>query len=133
VNVGILIITHSQIGKVLMQSATDVLGVCPLAVTTIPANPGCDPELVLAHARQAARNLDCGDGVLVLTDMYGATPSNIACRLHDVRVVSGLNLPMLIRILNYPDLDLDSLMHKAVSGGRDGVLICNTEDISNAG
>ena len=86
---------------------------------------------MLRDAKQAAEKLDSGDGVLVLTDMYGATPSNIACRLrklHDVRVVAGLNLPMLIRVLNYPGLDLDELMHKALSGGRDGVLIFKPED-----
>ncbi|HHH43009.1 MAG TPA: PTS fructose transporter subunit IIA [Gammaproteobacteria bacterium] len=135
-NVGILIITHGNIGAVLLQSATDVLGVCPLSTTTISAAPGCNPDQVLTCARQAAQEMDCGDGVLVLTDLYGATPSNIACRLHelhDVRVVSGINLPMLIRVLNYPDLDLDSLMHKAVTGGRDGVLICNTEGAADAG
>jgi len=136
VNVGILLITHGDIGAVLLQSATDVLGVCPLSTTTISAAPGCDPERVLASAKQAAQEMDCGDGVLVLTDMYGATPSNIACRLcelHDVRVVSGVNLPMLIRVLNYPDLDLDNLMRKAVTGGRDGVLTCNTEGAPDAG
>lgn len=135
-NVGILLITHGNIGAVLLQSATDVLGVCPLSTTTISAASGCDPGQVLAYAKQAAQKMDCGNGVLVLTDMYGATPSNIACRLdelHDVRVVSGLNLPMLIRVLNYPDLDLDDLMHKAVTGGRDGVQICNTEGVPHAG
>jgi len=136
VNVGILLITHGDIGTVLLQSATDVLGVCPLSTTTISATQGCDPERMLASAKQASQEMDCGDGVLVLTDLYGSTPSNIACRLcelHDVRVVSGLNLPMLIRVLNYPDLDLDDLMHKAVTGGRDGVLICNTEGSLHAG
>jgi len=136
VNVGILLITHGNIGAVLLQSATEVLGVCPLSTTTISTTQGCDPERVLASAKQAAQEMDRGDGVLVLTDLYGSTPSNIACRLHelhDVRVVSGLNLPMLIRVLNYPDLDLDDLMHKAVTGGRDGVLICNTEGVPYAG
>ena len=77
-----------------------------------------------------------GDGVLVLTDLYGSTPSNIACKLRrhgHVRVVSGVNLPMLIRVLNYPDLDLDSLKEKALSGGRDGVLSCTSEDRTHAG
>lgn len=135
-NVGILLITHGNVGAVLLQSATEVLGVCPLSTTTLSAASGCDPEHVLESARAAARKLDSGDGVLVLTDMYGATPSNIACRLcdtHAVRVVSGLNLPMLIRVLNYPHLDLDELMHKAVTGGRDGILLCNTEGPPHAG
>ena len=135
-NVGVLIITHGNIGEVLLQSAVDVLGVCPLLTMTLSAPPDCNPERILHEAQHAANKLDNGDGVLVLTDMYGATPSNIACRLHeqhDVRIVSGLNLPMLIRILNYPDLDLDELMHKAVTGGRDGVLVYSFEGITHAG
>jgi PTS system ascorbate-specific IIA component len=134
VSVGILLVTHGNIGAVLLQSARDILGVCPLPATHLPAPQSCDPEQVLAAARRATQQLDSGDGVLVLTDMYGATPSNIACRLsdhHKVRVVAGLNLPMLVRVLNYPDLGLDELAWKAVTGGRDGVL--NLEDINHAG
>jgi len=135
VNVGILLITHDNIGAVMLQTAIDVLGICPLSTSILAATPDCAPESVLENARQAAQELDSGDGVLVLTDLYGATPSNIACRLHgfhQVRVVSGLNLPMLIRVLNYPDLDLEELQHKAVSGGRDGILTFNIEGVQRA-
>ena len=135
-NVGVLLITHDNIGAALLQSAIDVLGVCPLPAAALSAPTGCNPDLVLEDAEQAARKLDSGDGVLVLTDLYGATPSNIACRLSDsrkIRVVSGLNLPMLIRLLNYPDLNLDELTHKAVTGGRDGVLTCSLESSKHAG
>jgi len=135
VNVGILLITHDNIGAVLLRTAIEVLGISPLSTSSLAAPSDCDPERILAEARQAAEELDSGDGVLVLTDLYGATPSNIACRLHrfhELRVVSGLNLPMLIRVLNYPDLDLDELQHKAVSGGRDGILTCNVEGVQRA-
>jgi len=135
VNVGILLITHDNIGAVLLRTAIEVLGISPLSTSSLAAPSDCDPERILADARQAAEELDSGDGVLVLTDLYGATPSNIACRLHrfrELRVVSGLNLPMLIRVLNYPDLDLDELQHKAVSGGRDGILTCNVEGVQRA-
>ncbi|CAK0770012.1 hypothetical protein CCP3SC15_4060003 [Gammaproteobacteria bacterium] len=73
-----------------------------------------------------AGSLDQGDGVLVLTDMYGSTPSNIACRLDSekVRIVAGVNLPMLIRVLNYSYLSLEDLTNKAISGGRDGIIHC---------
>jgi PTS system ascorbate-specific IIA component len=134
--VGILLITHGDIGSALLQTAVDVLGVCPLLTCALSAPTGCDPEQTYTEARRALSELDSGDGVLVLTDLYGSTPSNIACRLREltnVRVISGLNLPMLIRILNYPDLDLDELAHKAVTGGRDGVLTCDIEGISHAG
>ena len=133
--VGILLITHDNIGAVLLRTAIEVLGICPLSTGTLAAPPDCDLEGVLEDARQAAEELDSGDGVLVLTDLYGATPSNIACRMHrfhEVRVVSGLNLPMLIRVLNYPDLDLDELQHKAVSGGRDGIMTYNVEGVERA-
>ena len=130
--VGILLITHNNIGAVMLRTAIDVVGISPLSTGILAAASDCDPEQILADARQAARELDGGDGVLVLTDLYGATPSNIACRLacrlhrhHELRVVSGLNLPMLIRVLNYPDLDLEALQQKAVSGGRDGIMTCN--------
>jgi PTS system mannose-specific IIA component len=136
VNVGILLVTHGEVGDTLLRAAMEVLGVCPLPTCVLPAPAGCDPEVVYTQAKQALRELDSGDGVLVLTDLYGSTPSNIACRLRSkarIRVVSGLNLPMLIRVLNYPSLDLDELTYKAVTGGRDGVLSCNGEGNTDAG
>jgi PTS system ascorbate-specific IIA component len=69
-----------------------------------------------------------GHGVLILTDLYGSTPGNIAKNLlvdSGFKLVSGMNLPMLIRILNYPELDLEAMAEKAVSGGKDGILLCN--------
>ena len=133
--VGVLLITHGDIGAVLLKSALSILPLCPLPTLNLKAPPDCDPERVLQDARRAASRLDSGDGVLVLTDVYGATPSNIACRLGDfqrVRVVSGVNLPMLLRVLNYPDLELDELASKAISGGRDGVLTCAPQDTTHA-
>lgn len=135
-NVGILLITHGEVGAAVLQAAVDVLGICPLSTCTLAAPVDCDRDKIAAEARRAVDELDSGAGVLVLTDLYGSTPSNIACTLDtltNVRVVAGLNLPMLIRILNYPDLDLDELRHKAVTGGRDGVVSCNIEGPSHAG
>jgi PTS system ascorbate-specific IIA component len=135
VSVGVLLITHGDIGAVLLRSALDILSVSPLPILSLAAPSGCEPERVLQQARRAAGQLDTGDGVLVLTDMYGATPSNIACRLaefHRVQVVSGVNLPMLIRVLNYPELELQELAQKAASGGRDGVLSCSPAEPSHA-
>ena len=71
---------------------------------------------------------DRGDGVLVLTDLYGSTPANLAVALGDrhdrIRVLAGANLPMLVRALSYAGLELDQLVDKALTGGRDGVLRC---------
>lgn len=128
-SVGLLIITHGQLGPALLKSATDILGCCPLAAKALEAPSDCNPDSILEQARAAAESLDSGDGVLVLTDLYGSTPSNISCRLqqfHKTNIIAGINLPMLVRVLNYPALQLDELTHKAISGGRDGVMLCKT-------
>jgi mannose PTS system EIIA component len=85
-----------------------------------------EPEQNRRQAREMVTALEQGDGVLVLTDIYGSTPSNIACALQsidNVRIVTGLNLPMLIRVMNYADRDLEQLTEKASSGGHDGILV----------
>lgn len=123
--IGLLIITHNNIGTDLVDTATAMLGVCPLATEILPVSQKSDPEAVLKKARLLLAELDQGNGVLVLTDMYGSTPSNIAHSLLDgerVRVIAGVNLPMLVRVLNYPRLSLDELAEKALSGGRDGIM-----------
>ena len=131
---GLLIITHETIGNALVDTASSMLGMCPMALELLPVTPGCAPEDVMEKARAAIRRLEKGSGVLILTDMFGSTPSNVANRLadeSDVLVVAGLNLPMLIRVLNYPRLSLRELSCKAVSGGRDGIFICESIDCGN--
>ncbi len=126
--IGLLIITHNHIGDDLIATATAMLGLCPLVTEVLSVTQNADPETTLRKARQMVEALDQGNGVLVLTDIYGSTPSNIACHLIDsgrVQVIAGVNLPMLIRILNYPQLALAELVDKAISGGKDGVLYCN--------
>jgi PTS system mannose-specific IIA component len=126
-SIGILVITHDRVGRSLVDTATATLGFCPLDTGVIEVAPDCDPDALLARAQRAAQRLDQGDGVLVLTDVYGSTPSNIACSLlkaEHVRVVAGVNLPMLLRVFNYALLSLDELGEKALSGGRDGIVNC---------
>lgn len=124
-SVGLLIITHGGIGKSLMETATGVLGVCPLQTEVMSIAQDCEPQVQLRRARDLIEKLDQGAGVLVLTDMYGSTPGNIAGALQSqsVVVIAGVNLPMLVRLLNYPQLGLQDLANKAISGGCDGVLI----------
>lgn len=125
-SVGLLIVTHDGLGAVLLDSARQALGRCPLRTEVLGAGTQCDPEDLYRRATGLCSALDDGDGVLVLTDLYGATPSNVAERLvdsrQDRRLVTGLNLPMLIRVFNYPELGLEGLVAKALSAGRDGVL-----------
>ena len=127
--VNILLITHDEIGKTLLIAAINTLGFCPLAAELHPVPLDCDPQKMTDEAREKIKKLNDGDGILILTDIYGSTPANIACSLlneNNIRVVSGINLPMLIRVLNYPTLGLEELVLKAVSGGKEGIMNCDT-------
>ncbi|CAB1277270.1 PTS sugar transporter subunit IIA [Candidatus Nitrosacidococcus tergens] len=124
--VSILLITHDNIGLALLDSVSDVLEHRPQQLELLRVTRASNLDTLQAQAQSLVNSLlNRGDGVLILTDMYGSTPSNIACRLvkkNHIQVVSGLNLPMLIRVLNYPELSLDELTDKAVSGGAQGIL-----------
>jgi PTS system ascorbate-specific IIA component len=121
----LLLITHNRLGDELLDTARTMFQRMPLAAATLAVGKNDRPEKVQVRAEALAAGLDDGDGVLLLTDMYGSTPSNIANRLAAAdgrRVVYGLNLPMLVRVLNYAVLGLDELADKAFSGGREGVM-----------
>jgi PTS system ascorbate-specific IIA component len=126
-SVGILLLTHEDMGEALISTARRILGRIPLALDALAIPPGSDFDAALRAAAARVRALDSGDGVLVLTDVYGATPSNVAEKLLDlgltVHRVSGLNLPMLLRTLNYPEHSLLELAQTAASGGRTGIRI----------
>ncbi len=126
-SVGVLLLTHEAMGGALLGAARHVLGNLPLPVDFHEVAADADPDELLREAALSARALDDGDGVLVLSDLYGATPCNVAQRLPDLGVrmhcVSGLNLPMLLRVLNYPEQSLDQLAQTAASGGRGGIFI----------
>jgi len=132
--IGILIVAHGAFGEALIHSASHVLGKRPQGVRQIGVTVHDDPEAILPQARDLVQQLEQGDGVLVLTDMYGATPGNIALRLLEpgrVEGVSGVNLPMLIRALTYREQGLAIAVEKALSGGTEGVLHM-TSDRCNA-
>lgn len=128
--VGLLIITHSGFGETLLKTATTVLGNCPMATAVISVGTDSDPDDILQQAEQKMAQFNQEDGIIVLTDMYGATPCNIALQLDGEKcplaVIAGVNLPMLVRLLNYPQLSLLQLIDKALSGGHDGIFLCTS-------
>ena len=131
--VGILIVSHNQIGTELINTARQMLSSTPLPTKVISIEINDKPEQIKQQFDTELQGLDQGNGILILTDMFGSTPSNIACAVSDrdyIRFVSGLNLPMLIRVLNYPNLKLDDLEQKALSGGREGVVRCHNSGCS---
>lgn len=123
--IGLLLITHTTYGESLIQCACHVLNKRPPQIAQLGVAIQDDPLDVLPLARQLLGLVDGGTGVLVLTDVFGATPANIAMKLLEpgrVEGVAGVNLPMLLRALTYREKDMETLVAKAVSGGRDGVM-----------
>ena len=122
--IGILIVSHGAFGESLIHSASHVLGRRPLYLRQVGVTVHDDPDAILPVAEDLVRHLDQGDGVLVMTDIFGATPSNIAARLlrpGRVEGLAGVNLPMLIRALTYRDEPLATVLAKALSGATEGV------------
>lgn len=126
-SVGILLLTHEGMGESLVTTARHILGRIALKLDAFAIPPGSDIDLALAGASGRVRALDAGAGVLILTDVFGATPSNVVDQLHPlglhIKRVSGLNLPMLLRVLNYPEQSLTELAQTAEHGGRSGIRV----------
>jgi mannose PTS system EIIA component len=122
--IGILIISHGAFGESLIHSASHVLGKRPVYLRQLGITVHDDPEALIPVAEDLIRFLDQGEGVLVLSDIYGATPANIASRLlrpGRVEGLAGVNLPMLIRALTYRNESLLVVRDKALEGATEGV------------
>jgi PTS system ascorbate-specific IIA component len=112
--IGILILAQEQFGKGLLHSVEHVLGELPAQLEAMPVDYLKMPEQIIQSMRP-----------YILADVYGASHTNAACRLlseNHMELVSGVNLPMLIRVLNYRDLTLEELIAKAISGGIEGIV-----------
>ena len=126
-NIGVLLVTHGKLGRHLLDTMTEMIGSLPLAADVLEVRLVQSPEAMIAQGAKMLERLDSGKGVLILTDAFGSTPSNIANRLSAgalTQVVAGVNLPMLVRIFNYPKLDLDAMVKNAVEGGQRGIVAC---------
>jgi PTS system mannose-specific IIA component len=123
--IGILIIAHGGLGENLIHCVNHVLGKTPPQLMHLAVGTDDDPTDLLPQAQQVVKKLDTGEGVLILSDMYGASPCNLVAKLlspNQVEGVAGVNLPMLVRVLNYRDKPIKTCVEKAISGGRDGVV-----------
>ena len=132
--VGILLVTHNTLGESLVDCVTHVLDEAPhnLKVLSVYAND--DPQQKLADGQLLIRQLDAGTGVLILADIFGATPSNIArqlCHAEHVMGVAGVNLPMLLRVICHPNMALPELARIALEGGRECIVYMD-QDNQNA-
>lgn len=129
--IGLVLLTYEGIGERMIEAATHMLSSCPEHLEALSASYDESPESLAPRLRDAITRLDTGDGVLVLTDLYGTTHSNLASRFIDVgkvQMVSGLNMAILIRAITYRNEEMMSLIQKVIEGGQDSINICNKLD-----
>jgi PTS system ascorbate-specific IIA component len=123
--IGVLLLTHGRLGEELIGAAAHTLGGRPPRLATLPVEPGLAPERLAERLRTEIAALDAGRGVLILADVYGATHTNVACALLErnrIELIAGVNLPMLLRVLNYRELPMEDLINKGLSGGFGGIV-----------
>ncbi len=123
--IGLFLVTHTTYGESLIQCACHVLNKRPQQMVQLGVALQDDPLDLLPLAKDMIKMVDSGAGVLIMTDVYGATPSNMAMKLLEpgrVEGLAGVNLPMLLRALTYRDKDMETLISRATSGGRDGIV-----------
>ncbi len=123
--IGILLITHGSFGESLIQNICHVLNKRPPLIAQLGVAAQDDPLDILPLARLLLKEVDRGEGVLVMTDVFGATPGNLALKLLEpgrVEGIAGLSLPMLLRALTYREKGMETMVQKAISGAHDGVV-----------
>lgn len=128
--VGILVVAHNALGESLVDCVKHVLGEVPRNLKVLTVQAGDDPQLKLVEGQALIKQLDTG-GVLILADIFGATPSNIArqlCHAEHVMGVAGVNLPMLLRVVCSPGKTLPELAKIAVEGGRECIVYMDQDN-----
>lgn len=123
--IGILLITHGSLGESLIQCACHVMNWRPPQLLQLGVSGQDDPLDTLPLARQLLDMVDTGEGVLILSDILGATPANTAAKLLEpgrIEGVAGVNLPMLLRTITYRERNMEILVKKAVAGACEGVV-----------
>jgi mannose PTS system EIIA component len=133
--IGILLVTHGEIGTAMVTSASQILGGAPRQVATLSVWRHDDPDDLVLRARELLETIDGGDGALILTDIFGATPGNVVSRLlrdGHIEGVSGLSLPMLLRVVTGRNGSLSGAVQRAMTGGAEGVVHMNTDRCCDA-
>ena len=130
--IGIVIVAHTPVASAMLGFAEHAFGVAPERVRAVDVPPYEDIKISFDRLLKAAYGVNTGQGVLILTDVMGATPANVASKLEalgplsglnaPVIVLAGLNLPMLMRCISHRGEVLEELAHKALQGGQNGIL-----------
>ena len=122
---GLITVTHGNVGASMIDCIIDILGKKPHDLVNLSVNNNDNPDLVYKKIKHLITRVDRGQGTLIMTDVYGATPSNIVKRLVNpgkIECISGVNISMLLKAVNYQTLPLELLLEKTLAGGTDGIL-----------
>jgi PTS system mannose-specific IIA component len=123
--IGILVVSHEPLGTALIHCTRHIFGRMPPQLAALDVIPDEDPGLALKAARELLERINDGSGVIVLTDLFGATPARIAARLAEpsrIAVIAGVNLPLLVKALTHRRGPLDEVAVKLLEGVRDTIL-----------
>ena len=133
--IGLLIISHEPLGTALLHCTRHIYTRLPPQTAALDVIPDEDPEEAFGAASELVKRINDGSGVLVLTDVLGATPARVATRLVDplrIELVAGVNLPMMCRALTYRRRPLDELVPMLIEGGRDAIQVVPPAALSGA-
>ena len=123
--IGILVVSHEPLGTALIHCTRHIFGRMPPQLAALDVIPDEDPDQALCAARELLKRINDGSGVIVLTDLFGATPARIATRLAEpdrIVVIAGVNLPLLVKALTQRRGPLDEVVSKLLEGVRDTIL-----------
>jgi PTS system ascorbate-specific IIA component len=123
--IGILVVSHEPLGTALIHCTRHIFGRMPPQLAALDVIPDEDPELALGAARELLQRINDGSGVIVLTDLFGATPARIASRLAErsrILVIAGVNLPLLVKALTHRRGPLDEVAAMLLDGVRETIV-----------
>lgn len=129
-SVALLLVSHNKVATSLMEVAASIMNDPPTNYACVEIPMDAQVDNMVTKIDNNISQLDTSDGILIITDMYGGTPSNIAEKFagsKNTRMISGMNLPMLIRAMNYRDLPFVELTEKIVSGGQQSIRLYEDE------
>jgi PTS system mannose-specific IIA component len=128
--IGILLVSHEPLGTALLNCTRHIFGRLPVQLAALDVIPDEDPDAALGAARELLARINDGTGALVLTDVFGATPSRIAMQLADpgrVVVIAGVNLPLLIKALGHRRGPLGELVELLIESGQRAIQVVGAE------
>ncbi len=127
--IGILVVTHAELGNALIETVKFILGDDPDNLSSVSINIQEDPDSLRKKIKKGISNVQTDQGVIILTDMFGGTPSNLSYSFLDegkVEVISGVNLPILLKAVNARSkMDMEKLISAIVEHGKRSISLAS--------